>query len=224
MSHFQELPDESTALIHSCGGLEIREPLLADANVGASSWNLNDPISRASVEIYISSDSANVEEIENVKVDGALCEMVSRDNNNISWVEGVDRAMNVKNGWTGVVFWNQIIWISPLHLKTLGIGRNMPPCMIFKTSGVSCGGSSFGCCLELSLGDWKFLRVADIWFVVSYRSSRKEAYSDGWNGLYSDLLDIKFFIETNWEGNECLVIESDFKVVLNWLNEPTKRP
>ncbi|KAK8701896.1 hypothetical protein V6N13_020274 [Hibiscus sabdariffa] len=97
MSHFQELPDESTALIHSCGGLEIREPLLADANVGASSWNLNDPISRASVEIYISSDSANVEEIENVKVDGALCEMVSRDNNNISWVEGVDRAMNVKN-------------------------------------------------------------------------------------------------------------------------------
>ncbi|KAK8626220.1 hypothetical protein V6N13_133871 [Hibiscus sabdariffa] len=66
--------------------------------------NLNDPISRASVETYTSSDNAHGEEIENVQVDGSLCEMDSRDNNNISWAEGVDRAMNAKNGWTGVAF------------------------------------------------------------------------------------------------------------------------
>ncbi|KAK8486599.1 hypothetical protein V6N11_068293 [Hibiscus sabdariffa] len=74
------------------------------AVAGASSWNLNYPISRASVETYTSSDNAHGEEIENVQVDGSLCEMVSRDNNNISWAEGVDRAMNAKNGWTGVAF------------------------------------------------------------------------------------------------------------------------
>ncbi|KAK8633276.1 hypothetical protein V6N13_014122 [Hibiscus sabdariffa] len=73
-----------------------------NADAGAPSWNLNVPISRASVETYTSNDSAHVEEMENVQVDDALCEMVSRDNNNFSWAEGVDRAMNAKNGWIGV--------------------------------------------------------------------------------------------------------------------------
>ncbi|KAK8549191.1 hypothetical protein V6N13_063587 [Hibiscus sabdariffa] len=48
----------------------------------------------------LGTDSVLVEENENVEVDGVLCEMVLCDNNNISWAESIDRAMNAKNGST----------------------------------------------------------------------------------------------------------------------------
>ncbi|KAK8978731.1 hypothetical protein V6N11_001737 [Hibiscus sabdariffa] len=48
----------------------------------------------------LGTDSVLVEENENVEVDGVLCEMVLCDNNNISWAESIDRAMNAKNGLT----------------------------------------------------------------------------------------------------------------------------
>ncbi|KAL4384563.1 hypothetical protein GQ457_15G001740 [Hibiscus cannabinus] len=35
---------------------------------------------------------------------------------------------------------------------------------------------------------------------------------------------LQIFIEVSWEGNECLVIESDSKVVLHWISEPLNRP
>ncbi|KAL4325445.1 hypothetical protein GQ457_11G033600 [Hibiscus cannabinus] len=107
---FQELHVESAALIHSCGGMasvqlpsEFREPLLADVAASASIRTLHVPNSRASAKFITSSNGVRVEENEIDEVDGALCEMVSCDINNISWAEGVDRAMNARIGWTGDV-------------------------------------------------------------------------------------------------------------------------
>ncbi|KAK8992069.1 hypothetical protein V6N11_044961 [Hibiscus sabdariffa] len=79
---------------------EFREHLLADVAVGASDRTLTIPNSRAFAKFITSSDG---EENEIDEVDGALCDMVSCDINNLSWAEGVDRAINAKIAWTGDV-------------------------------------------------------------------------------------------------------------------------
>ncbi|KAK8609248.1 hypothetical protein V6N13_025554 [Hibiscus sabdariffa] len=50
------------------------------------------------------------------EADDEVCEMVPCDNDNISWAESVDRAMNAKFGWNAVIARDTVLELGSMNI------------------------------------------------------------------------------------------------------------